>query len=109
LYWGEYSDPRERKYQVAGGDCIIRDFIICMMYSSPGISTMRWTRHVECMGEMRNTYQISVIKKKPVRKKSLGRSRRRCRYNIKMGLNEVGCYAVDWVQLKQIESNGRYF
>ena len=38
---------------------------------------------------------------KPERKRPLGRPRRRCEDNIKMGLQEVGCRGIDWIDLAQ--------
>jgi hypothetical protein len=35
------------------------------------------------------------------RKKPLGRSRRKWEDNIKMGLQEVGCWGMDWIDLSQ--------
>ena len=36
---------------------------------------------------------------KPEGMRSLGRPRRRWEYNIKMGLQEVGCEDVDWIDV----------
>jgi hypothetical protein len=49
---------------------------------------MRWAGHVPNMGDSRGVYKILVGK--PVGKRPLGRSRRKCVDNIKMGLQEVG-------------------
>ena len=38
---------------------------------------------------------------KPKGKRPLGRPRRRCEDNIKMGLQEVGCEGMDWIELVQ--------
>ena len=38
---------------------------------------------------------------KPVRKRPLGRTRRRREANNKMNLQEVGCGAMDWIELAQ--------
>jgi hypothetical protein len=54
---------RERKYQEAGEDCMMRSFIICF---SPNFITViksrrkRWVEHVAQMGEVRNVYKIIV-------------------------------------------------
>jgi hypothetical protein len=42
-----------------------------------------------------------VLVGKPVRKRSLHRPRRRWKDNIKMSLQEVGCGAMDWIELVQ--------
>jgi len=42
-----------------------------------------------------------VLVGKPERKRPLGRPRRRCEDNIKMGLQEVGCRGIDWIDLAQ--------
>jgi len=60
---------------------------------------MRWVGHVACMGERRGVYMILVGK--PERKRPLGRPRRRWDDNINMGLREVGCGGVDWIDLAQ--------
>jgi len=49
------------------------------------------------MGEMRIVYRLLVGK--PEGKRQLGRPRRRWDDNIKMGLPEVGCEGMDWVEL----------
>ena len=38
---------------------------------------------------------------KPEGRRPLGRPRRRCVYNIRMDLQEVGCGHVDWIGLAQ--------
>jgi hypothetical protein len=48
---------------------------------------MRWAGHVDHIGEMRNAYKILVGKS--VRKKPLGRPRRRWEDYIKMDLVEI--------------------
>jgi hypothetical protein len=52
-----------KKWQEGGEDCKMRNFI---MYAPPNTikviksRRMRWAGHVECMGEMRNAYNILV-------------------------------------------------
>jgi hypothetical protein len=60
---------------------------------------IRWEGHIARMGEMINAYTILVGK--PVRKRSLGRARRRLEYNIKMYLREIRWEGVDWINLVQ--------
>ena len=60
---------------------------------------MRWARHVARMVEERGAYTVLVGK--PEGKRPLGRPRRRCVDNIRMGLQEVGCGYVDWIGLVQ--------
>jgi hypothetical protein len=48
---------------------------------------MRWAGHIACMGDMRNVYRILV--RKSVRKRPLGRSRRRWEDNIKTYFREI--------------------
>ena len=60
---------------------------------------MRLARHVARMGERRGVYRVLVGK--PEGKTPLGRPRRRWEDNIKMGLQEVGCGGVDWIELAQ--------
>jgi hypothetical protein len=49
------------------------------------------------MGEIRGVYRI--LEGKFGGKKTLGRSRRRWEVNIKMAFQEVGCGAMDWIEL----------
>jgi len=51
------------------------------------------------MGERRVVYRVLVGK--PERKRPLGRPRHRWEDNIKMGLQEVGCGGMDWIELAQ--------
>jgi len=73
------------------------------LYCSPNIvrvvkwRRMRWTGHVERMGERRGVY--SVLVGKPERKRPFGRPRHRWEGNIKMDLQDVGCGGIDWIDL----------
>ena len=60
---------------------------------------MRWAWHVARMGEGRGVYGVLVGK--PEGKSPLGRPSRRWEDNIKMDLQEVGCGAMDWIELAQ--------
>ena len=51
------------------------------------------------MGERRGAYR--VLLGKPDRKRPLGRHRRRWEDNVKMDLQEVGCWGRDWIELAQ--------
>jgi hypothetical protein len=42
-----------------------------------------------------------VVVGKPEGKRPLGRPRRRWEDNIKMGLKEVGCGGMDWIEMAQ--------
>ena len=59
---------------------------------------MRWVGHVERMGERRGVYGVLVGK---LRERPLGRLRRRWEDNIKMDLQEVECWCMDWIELAQ--------
>ena len=50
-------------------------------------------------GEGRGVYRF--LEGKPEGKTPLGRPRRRWEDNIKMDLQEVGCWVVDWIELAQ--------
>ena len=50
-------------------------------------------------GERRGVYRVLVGK--PEGKRPLGGPRRRWEDNIKMGLLEVGCGGMDWIELAQ--------
>ena len=66
---------------------------------------MRWTGHVARMGEGIGAYRVLVGK--PGGKIPLGRPRRRWEDNIKMDLREVGCGAMDWIELAQCRGRWR--
>ena len=75
------------------------------LYSSPNIvrviksRRMRWAGHVAHMGEEMGAYRVLVGK--PEGKRPLGRPRRRWVDNIRMDLQEVGCWYLDWIGLAQ--------
>jgi hypothetical protein len=60
---------------------------------------MRWVGHEALMGEMRNFCNILIGK--PEGKRSLARSRRRWKDNIRMDLREIGWEGVDCIYLAQ--------
>ena len=60
---------------------------------------MRWTGHVARMGESRGVYRVLVGK--PEGKIPLGKPRRWWEDNIKLDLQEVGCWGMDWIDLAQ--------
>jgi hypothetical protein len=57
--------------------------------------------------ETRNVFKILVGK--PEGRKSLGRPRGRWESNIKVGISEIGCEGVDWINLAQDRDWGRNF
>jgi hypothetical protein len=81
------------------------------LYSSPGIiriirsRRMRWTGHVERMGEKRNAYRLLVGM--PEVRRPLGRPRSRWVDNIRMDLGEVGLGDVDWIGLAKDRNRRR--
>jgi len=72
-------------------------------YSSPNIvrviksRRMRWSEHVARMGESGDVHRVLVGK--PEGKIPLGRPKRRWEDNIKVDIQEVGCEAMDWIDL----------
>jgi len=60
---------------------------------------MRWAGHVAHMGEERGVYRVLVGKLEG--KRPLGRPRHRWVDNIRMYLQEVGCWYMDWNGLAQ--------
>ena len=60
---------------------------------------MRWAGHVARMRDRKGVYRVLVGKTEG--KRSLWRSRRRWKDNIKMDLQEVGCGSMDWIDLAQ--------
>ena len=69
------------------------------LYSSPNIvrviksRRMIWAVHVMRMGEESGVYRVLVGK--PEGRRPVGRPRRRWVYNIRMDLQEVGCWYMD--------------
>jgi hypothetical protein len=59
----------------------------------------RWMGHVARMGEGRGMYRVLVGK--PEGKRPLGRPKHRWKDNIKMEIQEVGCWGIDWIELAQ--------
>jgi len=57
--------------------------------------------------ERRGVYRVLVGK--PEGKRPLGRPRRRWEDNIKMDLQEVGCWGVGWIELAQGRDRWRAF
>jgi hypothetical protein len=74
------------------------------LYSSPNIirvvklRRMRWAGHVALWGR---TGVYRVLVGTPEGKSSIGRPRRRWEDNIKIDLQELGCGAVDWIDVAQ--------
>ena len=60
---------------------------------------MELVGYVARMGEMRGVYRVLVGK--PKGKGPLGTPGRRWEDNIKMGLQEVGCECMEWIELAQ--------
>jgi hypothetical protein len=75
------------------------------LYSLPNIvrviksRRMRWAGHVARMDEERGVYMVLVGK--PEGKKPLGRPRRRWEDNIRLDIQEMGCWCMDWIGLAQ--------
>ena len=66
---------------------------------------MRWSGHVARIGEMRRVYRDLVGK--PEGKRPLGRAMRRWENNIKIDLQEVECWGVDWIELARDRNRWR--
>jgi hypothetical protein len=60
---------------------------------------MRWAKHVAPTVKRRGVYRVLAGKSKG--KRPLGRPKRRLEDNIKMGLHEMGCGDMDWIELAQ--------
>ena len=75
------------------------------VYAPPNIAgviisrSMRLVWHVARMGERRGVYRVLAVKSEG--RRPLGRPRRRWKDNIKMDLQEMGCWGVDWIKLAQ--------
>jgi hypothetical protein len=59
------------------------------------------------MVERRGVYRVLVGR--PEGKRSVGRSRQKWEYNIKMDLQEVGCGCMDWIDMAQDRDSWRAF
>ena len=75
------------------------------LFASPNIVRviklkMRRAGHVTRMGERRGVYR--VLMEKTEEKRQFGRSRRRWEDNIKMDLQEVRCWGMDWIEMMTI-------
>ena len=68
---------------------------------------MKRAGHVARMGERRGAYRVLVGK--PEGKGALGIPKRRWEDNIKVGLQEVGCGGMDWIDLTQYRDRWRAF
>jgi len=66
---------------------------------------MRWAGHVARMGERRGIYRVLGGTREG--KRPLGRPRHRWEDNIKMGLKEVGCGVMDWIDVSQDKDRWR--
>jgi hypothetical protein len=60
---------------------------------------MGWAGHVARMGEGTGVYRVLVWR--PEGESPLGRPSCRRVDNVKMGLQEVGCGVMDWIELAQ--------
>jgi hypothetical protein len=91
--------------EVTGGWRKLHNEELQSLYSSPHCfrviksRRMRWARHVVCMGEMRNSYEI--LAGKPEEKPPLRRPRCKWEYNIKVDHREIGFEGVNWIHLAQ--------
>jgi hypothetical protein len=83
------------------------------LYSSPNnvrvikSRRMRWAGHMTRMEEGRGVYRVLVGR--PEGKRPLGRPRRRCEYNIKLDLREIGIDGANWIRLAQDRVQWRVF
>jgi hypothetical protein len=81
------------------------------LYSLPNIvrvlksRRMGWVGYVARMGKGRGVHRVLV--EKPEGKRQLGRPRRRWEDNTKMDLQEVGCRAMDWIDLAEDRNRWR--
>jgi hypothetical protein len=99
-----------KRDEVTGKWIKLHNEVINDLYSSSTIvrvlksRRMRWVGHMARMGERRGMYRVLVGK--PEGERPLCRSRRRREDNIKMNLQEVGCWVMDWVELAKDRAGG---
>jgi hypothetical protein len=97
-------DIRGTKWQEAGEDCIMKNFLTCS-YASPNmirvikLVKMRWVGYVARTGEMRNAYSILV--EKPEGKRPFGRPRLRREDDVRPHVRDNWCKGVAWIYLAQ--------
>jgi hypothetical protein len=89
----------ERRLRVFGNTVWRRIFGKRTMLRVIRSRRMRWAGHVARIGEKRGVYRVLVGK--PEGKRPCRRPRLRWEDNIKMGLQEVECGGVDWMELVQ--------
>jgi hypothetical protein len=91
-------DLRERKWQEAGEDCIMRSFITCTLHKILGYQNKEGEMDRTCSIHGREVkHSVSVRKtecKTPVR-----RPRHRWEANIRMNVRETGWEGVDWIHM----------
>ena len=77
------------------------NYLYCLPYIVRVIKSirMRWAGHLARMGETRGVYRVLVGE--PEGNRPLGRPSCRWEDNIKMDLQEVGCWSMDWIELAQ--------
>jgi hypothetical protein len=68
---------------------------------------MRWAGHVARVGERKGVFRVLVGR--PEGNRPLGKPRRRWDDNIKMGLEEVVCGDMDWIELAEAGKSRRVF
>jgi len=67
---------------------------------------VRWVGHVARIGERRGVFRLLV--RKPEGKRPHERHRHRWKDDIKMDLQVVGRWGMDWVELAKIGRGGRH-
>ena len=66
---------------------------------------MRSAGHVARIGERRGVYRVLIGKAEG--KRPHGRPRRRWEDNIKIDLQEMGCWGMDWIELDRDRNRWR--
>jgi hypothetical protein len=94
--------PKRDEVTGSAENFIMRSFMICTPHPKIvrviKLRRMRWAGHVARMWEERGMYRVLVGK--PEGKRPLGRPRRKWE-DIRMDLQEVGCWGMDWIGLAQ--------
>jgi hypothetical protein len=97
----EVTGERRKLHSEELSDLYTSSNIVCVI-----IPRMRWARHVKRIGELKGVDRILVRKHEGNR--PLGRHKRRWKDNIKMVLQEVGCWGMTGFIWPRVGTGGEH-